>query len=196
MVRVASLRDRIHVGIDSQDPSGLNPKEAMSKITQRAHLMVADQYNCYHRSLVKALKKEDIKLVNRKILNKNQLIFVQNYYLQNVYPVLTPLVVDKSRPFPLILNKSQNIALLITKNELELFATVQVPAVLPRLVEIRSVSKGKTFILLEEIIKMNLEGLFRGHQIIAIGSYRITRNADLNWDEEGAEALLETIKQS
>ncbi len=196
MVRVASLRDRILVGIDSPDPSGLNPKEAMSKITQRAHQMVADQYNCYHRSLVKALKKEEIKLVDGKVLNKNQLKFVQNYYLQNVYPVLTPLVVDKSRPFPLILNKSQNIALLIKKNELELLATVQVPSVLPRLVEIRSVSQGKTFILLEEIIKMNLEELFRGHQIKAIGSYRITRNADLNWDEEGAEDLLETIEQS
>ncbi len=196
MVRVASLRDRILAGIDRPDPSGLTPKEAMNNITQRAHQMVTDQYNCYHRSLVKALKREGIKLVDREDLNESQLEFVQNYYLQNVYPVLTPLVVDKSRPFPLILNKSQNIALLLKKDKVELFATVQVPSVLPRLVEISATSKDKTFILLEEIIKMNINELFRCYQVIALGSYRITRNADLNWDEEGAEDLLETIEQS
>ncbi|MFZ3371992.1 MAG: RNA degradosome polyphosphate kinase, partial [Desulfitobacteriaceae bacterium] len=196
MVRVASLRDKILVGVDKPDPSGLTPREEMKRITQRAHQMMTDQYNCYHRSLVKSLKKEGIKFIEGKDLNKSQKKFVQNYYLQNVYPVLTALVVDRSRPFPLILNKSLNIALLIKNKEAELFATVQVPSVLPRLVEIRSASRSKTFIFLEDIIKLNLEKLFRGYQIIAAGNYRITRNADLDWDEEGAEDLLETIEQS
>ncbi len=207
MVRVAALAEQIRVGFEQPDPAGLSPREAMGKLALRVHRMVSDQYACYNRSLLPALKNETIRILEWAQLDTGQRKFLDDYYLRDVYPVLTPLVVDQSRPFPLVLNKSLNIAVLLKVKANEVFATVQVPSVLPRLVEVKysrepRVSnieprfRGPVYVLLEEIIKAHLAELFRGHEILAAGCYRITRNADLDWDEEEAEDLLETIEES
>jgi polyphosphate kinase len=198
MVRVGSLSAQIDVGFNKPDPSGLTPLSQMQKISIRVHKLVYDQINCYNRSLKVSLRKENILFLKPKELSEKQLKYLQDYYLKNIYPVLTPMVVDQSRPFPLILNRSLNIALLLQndkKGSESIFATVQVPSVLNRLVEIPS-NFGKTFIFLEDIIKMNLNTLFSGYPILDSSCYRITRNADLTLDEEGAEDLLETIEES
>ncbi|NLD47739.1 MAG: polyphosphate kinase 1, partial [Clostridiaceae bacterium] len=131
-------------------------------------------------------------------LNEKQKMFVEDFYKKTVYPVLTPMVVDKSRPFPLILNKSLNIALLFNRKEEEVemvFGMVQVPSVLDRIVMLPSKTDEKCFILLEDIIKMYIDTLFTGHDIITMACYRITRNTDQGLDEEEAEDLLEAIEQ-
>lgn len=199
MVRVASLKDLVEAGSDKTDPAGLTPVQQIIKISARSHLLVEDQYNTYNRSLRQALKKEGINIIKPKSITNTQRKYVDNYYLTNVFPVLTPMVVDKSRPFPLILNKSLNLSVrLQDKNNKsnEFFATVQVPSVLSRLVELPSENDTLQFMLLEDIIKLHLSSLFNGHNIIASSFYRITRNADLSLDEEGAEDLLETIELS
>ena len=196
MVRVASVADQILVGFDQPDPSGLSPQQVIENIFWQVHRMVADQYVCYNRSLLTALRKEKIQILKWAEMNHEQRKALDDYYLRTVYPVLTPLVVDKSRPFPLVLNKSLNIALLLETDDNEFFATVQVPSVLPRLVEVRTTVKGSVFVLLEEIIKIHLEELFCGHMILTSGCYRITRNSDLDWDEDEAEDLLEAIEES
>jgi polyphosphate kinase len=198
MVRVASLHDQILAGFHETDLAGLTPREQIDSISERVHLMVRDQYSCYNRSLVPALKKEKIYFYRMENLTDKQKQFVENHFNKMVYPVLTPMVVDQSRPFPLILNKSLNIALLL-KNpeepETPVFATIQVPSVLERLVAVPCEEGEKCFVFLEDIIKMHMTSLFAGHEIITMSCYRITRNADQGLDEEGAEDLLEAIEQ-
>lgn len=198
MVRVASLHDQMLAGFNEPDLAGLTPREQIDGISERVHTMVHDQYSCYNRSLVPALKKEKIFLVREENLTEKQRHFIESYFNKMVYPVLTPMVVDQSRPFPLILNKSLNIALLLEnpeEPETPVFATIQVPSVLDRLVEVPGDEGQKCFILLEDIIKIHMTSLFTGHAIITMSCYRITRNADQGLDEEGAEDLLEAIEQ-
>ncbi|WP_432665813.1 RNA degradosome polyphosphate kinase [Wukongibacter baidiensis] len=199
MVRVASLWDQVWADFTKADPSGLTPSQQIKKISQRVHNIVYNQSNCYNRSLLVGLKKQNIFFLKSKELNDYQREFIDNYFWKNIYPVLTPMVVDPTRPFPLVMNKSLNIALIIRDNESpeeNFFATVQVPAVLGRFIELPEKEGKKYFILLEEAIKMFISTLFNGYEIISMGCYRITRNADLGVDEEGAEDLLETIEQS
>lgn len=199
MVRVASLKDQIDANFNEADFSGLSPVEQMKKISNRVHLMVEDQYNCFNRSIIPALKKEKLFFKKTDKYTQTEIEFIRNYYNKNVYPVLTPMLVDKSRPFPLILNKSLNIALLLDnkgKDAEPLFATIQVPSVLQRIVELPGEQSGRVFVFLEDIIKLFISELFSGHKILSMGCYRITRNADLSFDEEEAEDLLDAIHES
>ena len=198
MVRVGSLSSQIELNFNKPDASGLTPIQQLEQITIRSHKLVKDQVNCFIYSLKLALKKQKIMILKTKELTEKQKSYIKMYYLKNIYPVLTPMVVDSSRPFPLILNHSLNIALLLkdkgNKGE-NIFATIQVPSVLERLVEVPN-KNMRSFILLEDVIKMELNSLFSGYDILYSGCYRITRNADLSLDEEGAEDLLETIEES
>ncbi|MBU3161455.1 RNA degradosome polyphosphate kinase [Clostridium frigoris] len=196
MVRVGSLSDQITAEFDKKEPSGLTPTQQMKQIGILVHKLVSSQSNCYNRSLKKGLEKEKIKFLKINDLTKQQLKYVENYYSKNIFPVLTPMVVNQSSPFPLISNKSLNIAILLKNNKGEnIFATIKAPSVFDRFVKIPDES-GLSFIFLEDIIKMNLESLFNGHEILDASCYRITRNADLALDEEGAEDLLEAIEES
>ena len=128
-------------------------------------------------------------------MNEKQCQYVDAYFDETVYPILTPMAVDSARPFPLIRNKSLNICVLLKGEEGEDFATVQVPSVISRIVEIPS-EEGRSFILLEQIIERNIHKLFRSHEVICAYPYRITRNADLTIDEdEASDLLLEIQKQ-
>ena len=200
MVRVASLKDMVHAGYTKPDMAGLNPEEQLAKIGEKTHELVALQYSTYNRSLLPTLKQNGLRIVSRhEDLNEAEGAWVDEYFRANVYPVLTPMAVDSSRPFPLIYNKSLNIAALIHKRDGEEegavdFAMVRVPAVIPRIVEI-PVSEERVVILLEEIIERNLSALFSNCDIIAAHPFRIMRNADLSVDEEGAEDLLAEIEK-
>lgn len=140
MIRVASLKDMVNAGYKKQDISGLKPAEQLEKIYVQTHSLVDAQYSTYNRSLVPLLHQNGLTIVkHHEDLNEKQCEFVDKYFYENVYPVLTPMAVDSSRPFPLIRNKSLNIGALISKKENggELdFATVQVPSVLSRIVKL------------------------------------------------------------
>lgn len=203
MVRVASLKDQVHAGYSKTDIAGLTAKEQLKKISAQTHDLVHMQYTTLNRSLLSALAKSGMHLVvEHELLNKEQEEFVDRYFEDNVYPVLTPMAMDSSRPFPLIRNKTLNIGALISKKDkkkgkeqLE-FATVQVPSVLPRVVQIPSAKKGDTtVILLEEIIERNIEKLFLSYDVVCAHPYRIMRNADLTIDEDEAEDLLVEIQK-
>ena len=199
MVRVASVNDQIIAGVEKVDPSGLSAKEIMERISARAHKMMEDLYKKYHYTLLRQLKNENIVILKRKDLDSSSSRFIESYFDKNIFPVLTPMVVDRGRPFPLILNKSLNIALLVAeKDDINqfYFATVQVPSVLDRLIELPPTSNVRNFMLLEDIIKVFLNKIFVGYHIITKVCYRITRNADLSIHEEGAEDLLEVIEES
>ncbi|SPF42986.1 Polyphosphate kinase [Candidatus Desulfosporosinus infrequens] len=198
MTRVASLLDQINEKSVKTEPSGLTPKEQIERISVRTHKQVLDMYNCYNRSLIKSLKIENIHFIKPRDLNNIQLDFIRDYYNNNISPVLTPMIINKNQPFPLILNKTLNIALLLQDkaNDNPVFGTIQVPSVLNRLIEIPSLESKKNFVFLEEIIKVNLTALFDKYNIIAISCYRITRNAYLDVDEEESEDLLTAVQLS
>lgn len=204
MVRVASLKDMVHAGYAKPDIAGLTPTEQLEQISDRTHELVSQQYSIYNRSLLPALKANGLNVVlKHEDLTEEQGKFVDRYFREEVYPVLTPMAVDSSRPFPLVRNKSLNIAALLKKkdggNELD-FAMVQVPSVLSRVVELPVTvdEEGKEMrhvILLEEIIERNMKQLFLNYDIVTYHPFRIMRNADFSLDEEEAMDLLEEIKK-
>ena len=211
MVRVASLKDQVHAGYHKTDIAGMTAKEQLKEISARTHELVHVQYNTLNRSLLPALEKAGMHLVAaHEDLTEEQKAFVDRYFEDDVYPVLTPMAMDSSRPFPLIRNKTLNIGALISKKDKEdklsrkdkaeeeelLFATVQVPSVLPRVVQIQSKKDGDTtVILLEEIIERNIDKLFLSYDVVCAHPYRIMRNADLTIDEDEAEDLLVEIQR-
>lgn len=199
MVRVASLKDMVHAGYVKPDLAGLKPEEQLEKIGEKTHELVALQYSTYNRSLIPALRQNGLRIVARhEDLTREEGEYVDQYFRDNVYPVLTPMAVDSSRPFPLIYNKSLNIAALVKEKEKEDqldFAMVQVPSVLPRIVEIPAEGEERVVILLEEIIERNMPSLFVRHEILAAHPFRIMRNADLSIDEDEAEDLLKEIEK-
>ena len=200
MVRVASLKDQEHAGYTKTDIAGMTATEQLAAINVKTHELVNDQYQTLNRSLIPALKKEGLRLVEHyEDLSDAQSGYVDEYFKKNVYPVLTPMAVDSSRPFPLVRNRTLNIAaLLLDKKkggEYDL-ATVQVPSVLDRIVPLPASKDGvKDVILLEEIIEKNLSQLFLNYELICAHPYRIMRNADLAIDEEEAEDLLKEIEK-
>lgn len=198
MVRVASLIDLVHAGVKKKDIAGLTPQEQLDLIIPETKNMQNAQYNTLNRSLIPALEKEGLKLVKSYTdLTERQAKFVDKYFEKEVYPVLTPMAVDSSRPFPLISNKSLNIGALIhdKKKDVIDIATVQVPSVLARVVELPVEGDVREIILLEEIIKKNLNKLFLNYEIVCAHAYRIMRNADLAIDEDDAADLLKEIEK-
>ena len=202
MVRVASLKDQVHAGYHKTDIAGMTAKEQLKEISARTHELVHVQYNTLNRSLLPALDKVGLHLVaEHENLSDAQKTFVDRYFEDNVYPVLTPMAMDSSRPFPLIRNKTLNIGALISKKDKKgkeelMFATVQVLSVLPRVVQIPSKkAEDTTVILLEEIIERNIDKLFLSYDVVCAHPYRIMRNADLTIDEDEAEDLLVEIQK-
>ncbi len=193
MVRVGSLYDQVQAGIEKKDAAGLTPKQQLKRVITRAHQMMDEQYEIYNKNLMPQLNKAGIQLVSVQQLQKDEVLYLEEYFKQEIYPVLTPMAVDASRPFPLILNRSLNIALLIEREEGDTFATVQVPAVLARLVPLNH--EGR-YILLEDVIRMHLSEIFPKQKIKKTACYRITRNADMAIHEEDAPDLLKEMEKS
>lgn len=197
MVRVASLKDMVNAGYTKKDIAGMTAAEQLAALDDRTHAFVKKQYRIYNDELVPALAREGFHIIgSHEELTHEQEIFVDKYFHEDVYPVLTPMAVDSSRPFPLIRNKTLNIAALLKKKNGDdgtEFATVQVPSVLPRFV--RLPGEQDTIILLEEIIERNIDKLFLNYDILCAYPYRIMRNADLSIDEEDAADLLKEIEK-
>ncbi len=199
MVRVASLMDQVHAKYKKADFAGLTPTMQLAAINKATREMVDIQYETYNDALIPALEKNGIYVIediNR--LNTKQLKQIDKYFDEVVYPVLTPMAVDSGRPFPLILNKTLNIAALIKRDGEKEFATVQVPSVLGRLVEVdpdKNEGQDHVFVLLEQVIMRNFDKLFIGCTVRCTATYRVMRNADLGLDEEEAHDLLKEIEK-
>ena len=221
MVRVASLKDMVAAGYNKEDISGLTPKKQLEEISLRSHEFTDMQYRIYNTSLRPELSKAGLRIITKhEKLSESEAFYLDNYFKDSIYPVLTPMAVDASRPFPLI---SNNIAALIKRKEgswykakpvkqknkkkdnykgyvgegLD-FAVVKVPSVLPRVIEIPEKYSSKaerSLIFLEELIEKHIDMLFLNYDVIAMHPFRIMRNAELDLDEEDAADLLEEIKK-
>ena len=200
MIRVASLKDMVHAKYNKKDIAGMTPEEQLVAISAEAHDLVHLQYSTYNRSLLPALKQIGVDVVTEhERMSEEQAHYADQYFEETIYPVLTPMAMDSSRPFPLIRNKTLNIGALISqkgeKGKAE-FATVQVPSVLPRIIRLPDGPNGeKCVTLLEEVIERNIDKLFLNYDVVCAHPYRIMRNADLSIDEDDAADLLKEIQK-
>lgn len=195
MVRVAGVLDQVHHNRKNRDASGLMPEEVLEALSFKIHEFAKKQYNCYNRSIIPSLRANKIVFKEIETLDGDQRKFVDEYFKKVVFPVLTPMAVDTSRPFPILANKSLNIAVCLTNGDSEeYFAVVQVPSILPRFLELPT-REGRAFILLEKVIAAHLSNLFELYNIKQYDAFRITRDSDLDIDED-TEDLMAEIKKS
>lgn len=195
MVRVASLKNISSV--DKRDSAGMTAKEQLEAISEKTHKLVDMQYSTYTRSLMPLLAKIGVKIIERNELDESQLKFVTSYFRDEIFPILTPMAVDSSRPFPLIQNKVLNICALIKRTDnMTGFVTVPVPTICPRLIKLPSENDENVFILIEEIIQLFINELFTNYEIIDSGVYRVMRDADIPIDEDDSEDLLQEIQKN
>ncbi len=208
VVRVASLKDMVNAQYTVRDFSGLTAMEQLSRISEKIRQSMILQYSTYTRALIPALWTHGIKIMDYDELDDRLAGIADEYFRSTLFPILTPMAVDSSRPFPLIYNRRLNLCVLIEHKEITYdddgrhgesekeyrYVTLQVPAVVPRLFRVK-LSDGVGFIPIEQIIKANLDMLFTGSKVLASGFYRIMRNADLDIDEDEAEDLLKVIEQ-
>jgi polyphosphate kinase len=199
-VRVAGIRDLIKAEVTKPDFTGHTPKILLDKVMREAQKLVRDQYQSY-RELRRLLTAEQLYFVAYDDLNATQKRLMDDYYHSVVYPVLTPMAVDQSRPFPLVHNLGLYLALVLRERDENdegepYFAIIQVPSILPRFIPVpqRVNSSKKEFMLLEDLMMRHISGLFAEYRLEAAHGFRITRNADLTLNEEGAEDLLEEIE--
>ncbi len=219
MVRVASLQDMVQAGYKKKDIAGMTAQEQLSAVLEATHTFMQQQYWTLNRQLIPALEEHKLSIVrDLDTLSKTEMRFIEDYYTATVFPVLTPMAVDSSRPFPLIRNKSLNIGALLTRKETGApgilgtgkkskkavksgkekyeFATVQVPGVLPRILMLpRKEGDPGRLVLLEDIIRRFLPSLFVNYEVKCAGPYRIMRSADLEIAEDEAEDLLKEIQK-
>ncbi len=200
MTRVAGLKQQINAGVVHAPPDGMTPIQQLVAIRRLLHPMLRAVRDCFKHDLWPALKKTGIYLHNFSELNVKQQEKANKFFMDEVFPVLTPLAFDPGRPFPHISNLSLNLAVRVYSPEQgEHFARLKVPSSLPRLVLI-SESKSKVefkryhFVWIEQLIIANLSHLFPGLEILEAYPFRVTRNADIEIQEDEASDLLQTIE--
>ena len=195
MVRVAGLWDQYENGINKRDAAGLTVKDQLEEISKAAH----DQMkllNKYLLSLVKELREAGIYICRVSELSEKGRRWLEAYYQEEIFPVLTPMAVDASRPFPFLANKTLNLAVELTNQEGEdSMGIVQVPSVLPRLLEVPGEEK-RSFVFLEDVINEHCSDLYSGCKILDVVPFRITRDADLEFDEDDIDNLLKEVEKS
>ncbi|SEP65402.1 polyphosphate kinase [Lachnospiraceae bacterium RM5] len=197
MVRVASLKDMVDVKYNKKDLSGMTPKMQLDSLYEKTHEFAVKQYSILNRTLLPKLKENGIVIYSHhEEMSEKECKIADEYFDEILFPILTPMAVDKSRPFPLIRNKSLNICVLLKgKDKKNEFATVSVPQVVPRIFELVANDDVKKYILTDQIIERNIKKLFSNYEIVGAYPYRITRNADLSIDEDEASDLLTEIEK-
>ncbi|NHN55501.1 RNA degradosome polyphosphate kinase [Calidifontibacter sp. DB0510] len=204
MVRVAGLKRRIAAGIAVRSASGLEPREVLDEISRAAHKLM-DQHAAVFQDVLRGeLEDEGIRLLRMDQLTAAERAHVDDFFLTRIYPVLTPLAVDPAHPFPYISGLSLNLAVMLInpKTEREHFARVKVPPLLPRLIELPRESDededalyDDRFVAIEDVIAENLSVLFPGMEVREHYTFRVTRNEDLEVEEDDAENLLTALER-
>ena len=200
-IRVAGLQQQVKSGIIERGPDGLGPKEQLRRIQSICKRLVADTYDCWDRQIVPGLKDSDVHFCGYDELTRNEKKWVENYFEEQIFPVLTPLAIDPAHPFPQLTNKALYILASIDDPETRIIesmmAIIPVPRVLPRIIKVGAPRRGKpdVYIFLSDIVQRFIKRLFPGYRVTSAVPFRITRNSDLYIDEEEVENLLSKIEE-
>jgi len=196
-IRVSSFLQRIEHGSAERSPDGLSAEEELALVTQSMQGLVRDQYKCWNDELLPQLAKESIRILRFADLDAKGLKCAKDFYNRRVAPMLTPVTVDPSHPFPHVLNKALCVSYLLRRRRGEngkpFFGVLTVPRALPRLLRLPSPDKAIHYVSLQEIISAYAPKLYRGYEILASAPFRITRNSNLYLEEEEARNLMEAI---
>ena len=196
-VRVASFLQKIEHGAQTLSPGGHTPAEELEMLTAAMHVFVRDQYKCWNDELVPQLAHHGIRVLSVEQLHSKAARIAKTFYDRRVYPMLTPVTVDPSHPFPHVLNKALCIAFLLRRRghsrEKPFFGVLTVPRAVPRLLRVPNGDSSIHYIFLQDLISTYAEKLYRGYEILASAPFRITRNSNLYLEEEEARTLLEAI---
>jgi polyphosphate kinase len=203
MVRVAGLKQQVAGGVVESGADGMLPGEQLAAIATRAHSMISALYRNWQEEIAPGLRdRAGLVILRPSELAPEQRAFLEGRFRKDIWPVLTPLAVDQGHPFPVLRNRSLNLAVLLHRERQRvsrrhsIWAVVQVPSVLPRLVEVPAVAPARSaFVLLEDVIAMHVGDLFPGFKVVACTPFRVTRNFDLSIDEDEADDLLKTIQK-
>jgi len=199
MVRVAGLKQQLSGEIEELPPDGMSVPEQLAAISIKVHEIVAKQYDTLHRTILPELAKQGIRIVRADELNEEQRREMEARFYNDVFPILTPLAIDPGHPFPHLRNKSLNLAVAFLRDPRDEtnpgLGVVQVPSGIPRLVPVPSGPNQKHFLLLEDLIALNVTAIFPMQRVEGCWPFRVTRNWDLAVDEEEAEDLLQVIQQ-
>jgi len=197
-VRQAGLMQRIEDGYREPGYDGLRPDESLTGLTAEIHKFVAAQYHCWNKQLLPELRKQGVRLLDWDELGEHALEFARGYFQREVDPLLTPISIDPAHPFPRVLNKALCLALLLRAKRRssgpQVLGVVTVPRALPRFVRLPSSHGHHDYLLLQDLIEQHLGGMYRGYEVLASASFRVTRNSNLYFEEEEARSLLETIR--
>jgi polyphosphate kinase len=216
MIRVAGLKQQLSGNVAETPADGLTAAEQLSAISARAHAMVAEQYRVWREEIGPGLERAGVRLMRATQLTPEQKAPLSAYFSREVWPVLTPLAVDPGHPFPMLGNRSLNLAILLHKEREKvarrqtMVAVVQVPSVLARLTDVVAAAPPApsadgspaptppvrlSSMLLEDLIAMHAGDLFPGFRVVGCSTFRVTRNSDLSIDEDEADDLLKTIQK-
>jgi polyphosphate kinase len=197
-VRVAGLKQQIESDVVERSPDGMTASETLRAVTRRVRALVDTAYGCWRDSLVPELAEYGIQFLDPALLGSADRAWIDAYYREKVHPVLTPLAVDPSHPFPQVLNKSLNLITRVTATQggevKRRLAIVQVPRVLPRLVRLPRDDGRQDYVFLADLIGSRLMDLFPGTELDAWSAFRVTRNSELYIDEEDVANLLNAVE--
>jgi polyphosphate kinase len=215
MVRVAGLKQQLSGNVAETPPDGLTAAEQLAAISTRTHAMITEQYRIWRDDIEPGLDAARVRFLRPDELTPPQKQHLSSYFAHEVWPVLTPLAVDPGHPFPMLRNRSLNLAVFMQREKEKdkvarretMVAVVQVPSVLPRMTEVptadgngapagaSAAGAGFSFMLLEDLIAMHAGELFPGYRVLNCSAFRVTRNFDLSIDEDEADDLLKTIQK-
>ncbi|KNZ42099.1 RNA degradosome polyphosphate kinase [Acetobacterium bakii] len=204
MVRIAGIMDQINVGYNKKSLDGLTPQEQLAELSIRTQDMMARQYTCLSKSIIPELNQNKVFFMEYEELGDEAKDFALHYFIEACYPVLTPQAIDNSRPFPLVKNNQVYLCVILhdneamNKEEKEFMAILEIPKVLDRIIALPNTmeKKGFNYIFIEDIIRPFVHELFTGYEVKQVSEFRITRNGDLDIDEDEAEDLLIEIEKS
>ncbi|MBW4027199.1 MAG: polyphosphate kinase 1 [Acidobacteria bacterium] len=197
-IRVAGILQRIEDGAIEPGPDGLTPQQALDSLTENMHAFIAEQYDCWNRRLLPALKTAGVRVLNWDQLDENAREAATSFYQREVDPLLTPITIDPAHPFPRVLNKALCLALLLRLKRRSsagpVLGVLTVPRALPRFVPLPSTDGTHDFLYLPNLIEQHAASMYRGYEILSRAAFRVTRNSNLYFQEEESRSLLETVR--
>ena len=195
-VRVAGILQQVEHGNCDPGPDGRVPAEVLKELAQKIHSFVKAQYDCWREELLPALAAESVRVVSWKKLGPAARLYIENYYIKSVEPLLTPVTVDPAHPFPHVLNKALCLAFLLKRKRRggqTYLGVVTVPRALPRLVLLPAKDGTVEYVFLSDVIQAFANRLYHGYEVLSAAAFRVTRNSNLYLEEEESRSIMDTV---